>query len=284
MYSGPLPGVFFSFDAGVNRALFGSMNSKLFKGIDIEVVQYPMPDIVDLAALEKFWTRSENKAITVYLLPQTMQTSVLLEGNRILWNRFTQHCNHAVMLKSIATVGIDTATLMRRVAADCYLETLQVNKKANDPLRTSLLQVEWAQPGNMVRSIYTQIQNQNEFFMEQGVRKNYVITHHLTDRRLNEKVVTDAQGNPIQDMEGLHNTERFLDVMLRMEKKPVDIVDPFGDKVGKEMGIEATFRKCGIDISLEGSKIVNPTWDSLAKVLNKSLHPKAQIMLRDLED
>ncbi len=279
MYSSPLPSVHFSFDSGATRSIYGGMN-ELFKGIDVEIVQYPPPPISDIKEQVAFWTRNEGKCITIYLLPQPMQMGPTMVGVTELWNRFTLLSNLAIQQKEIATVGFDTATIMRRIAADSHLQDLQ--KK--DASRKNLLQVEWGVPGNMVRTVFTTCQNQSEYCEAAGLHKNFIFTHHLTEQRVGEKIVTDSQGNPLWMMEGLHNTLRFLDIMLRMEKLLLPVPDPFGGKTTKVTGIEAEFIKCGYDISLEGTKIQNPTWDKLASALNKNLHPKAQIMLRDVDE
>ena len=93
-------------------------------------------------------------------------------------------------------------------------------------------------------------------------------------------IVTDSQGKPVMEMEGLYNTYRFVDVALRNGK--IQVAHPVVS--GQKMTVtQGTFMKCGYDISLEGSTIGSPTWDGIAKVLNKNLHPKARIQLREEE-
>lgn len=282
LYSGPLPIVVCSFDAGVNRALNGKM-WRLFQNIDIEVVQYPPTmDVMDMTATRKKWIRNNGRAITVYLLPEPAQIAgAKLSGVRELWNIFTGLFNAALLDNNIKLVGIDTATIARRVAADAYLEELQQTSN-----RQQLIQIEYAKPNDMVRAIYTRAQNQLEVTGDAHVEKHVVLTHHLDDRRremLNAKgeqvsiIVQDSKGNAVQDMEGLKKTYNFVDVAIRLEQGMVPIMF---DPKKQEPGVIGTYMKQGFDLSAVGKVIYNPTWDTIAADLNTGLSPNAQIPLR----
>lgn len=283
MYSAPLPIVVLSFDAGVNRALNGKM-WRLFENVDVEVVQYPpVVDMMDMGATRKRWVRNNGKAITIYLLPEPAQIAgAKLAGVRELWNHFVGLYNAALLDNKIKTVGIDTATIARQVAANSYLEELQQTQN-----RQQLIQIEYAKPNNMVRSIYTRAQNQLEVTGDLGVEKHVIISHHLDDRRrdmLNSKgeqvsiLVQDSAGNTVQDMDGLRKTYNFVDVALRVEQGMVP--DVFNPKGPATPGVIGTYMKQGFDLSAVGRKIYNPTWDTIAADLNQGLSPKAQIELR----
>lgn len=283
MYTGPLPMVVGAFDAGSIRALYGT-RWHTFDGIDIQQVKWP-PPVDDMNAVKAFWKRNNGRAITIYMLPQELQTSQLLQGNRVLWNVFTKVITNAIMDKDIKTVGVDTMTIARRVAADSYLETLQ-NTPATAS-RVQLLEVEWGKPGDYIRTCYTTAQNQAETFAQMGVQKHFVVTHHLTEQRVDKvnsrgekesHVILDVTGKPLWQLEGLRNTYRFVDVALRLAKKQIPHPVTAGAKLTTIIG---TYMKCGYDISLEGQEILSPTWDSLANALNTNLHPMAQIELRD---
>ena len=126
-----------------------------------------------------------------------------------------------------------------------------------------------------------------EAFAQQGVQKQVITTHHLAEMRqefmdskgeMQSVILKGADGKPLLQMEGLHNTYRFVDVALRMDKSQVDNVMVPGSKIAV---VQARFQKCGYDLSLEGTTLITSTWDVLAKKLNTNLHPKAQIQLRD---
>jgi len=274
----------FATDAGAVRALYGSKH-EWFSDRDIEIVKYPMPES-ELAGLSKRWKRSPN-ALTVHLIPQPLQTGVALQGVQRLWNSFNTMWNMAKDDPEIPTVAVDTMTIARRIAADCHLEYMQATKAPNEPMRQNLIQVEWGKPGDMIRTMYTQAANQSESFMSSGVQKHFIFTHHLTEVRVNSvdsrgnptSTVQMRNGKPLLEMEGLHNTDRFMDVCLRVEQVEMD--HPGGKDKGKILAIQGEFIKCGYNLSLKGTKVLMGTWDDLAVHLNKGLHPIAQIQTRN---
>lgn len=276
LYTMPTPLVVAAFDSGAVRALYGSKH-EWFSNQDIRIIQYPM-DTTVLQELKSIWKRSPN-AITVHLFPQPLQTGVAIQGCMRLWNDFSTVSQMVIADPDIPSFAVDTMTIARRVAADCHLEWMQKNKRADDPMRQQLLQVEWGKPGDMVRSWYTQAQNQSEAFMASGVQKHFVVSHHLTETRDKAgQVITRANGDPVLEMEGLHNTYRFVDVALRLEQVAVDSPVEKGKKV---LVIQGTFQKCGYNLSLKDSTLLMSTWDNLVRVINTSLHPLAQLMYRD---
>jgi hypothetical protein len=284
LYTGITPMVVFAFDAGAVRALYGSKH-EWFADRDVEIVKYPVPE-EELGKLKSKWKRSPN-AITVHLLPQPLQTGIALQGVQRLWNTFMTMWNMAKDDPEIPTVGVDTMTIARRVAADCHLEYMQATPlKPGERMRQNLIQVEWGKPGDMIRTMYTQAANQSESFIASGVQKHFIFTHHLQEVRVNS---VDSQGNPtshvqyfggkpLKEMEGLHNTDRFMDVCLRVEQIAVDHPTIKGSKI---IAVEGTYLKCGYNLSLKGTKVLMGTWDQLAVKLNEGLHPIARIQLRD---
>lgn len=280
-YTAPFPIVAAAFDAGVERALFGN-RWKQYEGIDIEVIKYP-PDMTNVNIHLEKWHRNGGKSITVYLFPQPIQTSTRLQGVRSLWNNMTILMNEAIQDPEVATVVFDTMTIARRIAADAYLETLQADPKTSG--RVSLLEVEWGRPGDMIRNLYSTCQNQAEAFAGVGIKKNFVMTHHLQDTRdnvpdstgtLHSLVRYDSSHNPYQHLEGLANTYRFVDVAMRFSDGL--IVDPFTQE--KTMGVMGEFMKCGYDLSKKGKKIGITNWDGLARYLNVDMHERGRIPLR----
>lgn len=287
-YTSPLPLVCGAFDAGVERALFGS-RWKQFEGIDIDIIKYP-PNMTNINWHKAHWQRNEGKSITVYLLPTPVQTSLKLAGMRKLWNDATILLNEAIYDQYVATVMFDTMTLARRVAADAYLEDMQ-NDQSQTPTgqahraRTNLLEVEWGKPADMVRNLYSTAQNQAEAFANVGIKKNFVMTHHLQDTRDNvpqsdgsirSLVRYDSWHNPIQHLEGLANTYRFVDVAMRFSDGVIE--DPFTGV--KSLGVIGEFMKCGYDLSKKGTKFEITNWDGLARYLNADLAPRGRIPLR----
>lgn len=281
MYTAPLPIVSGAFDAGVERALFGS-RWKQFEGIDIDIIKYP-PDMTNMNWHKAHWQRNEGKSITVYLFPQPVQSSYALGKVRKLWNDSTMILNEAIMDPRVATVGFDTMTIARRIAADAYLEDLQ--NKPGGQNRSNLIEVEWGRPGDMIRNLYSTAQNQAESFANVGIKKNFVMTHHLVPIRdnvpdhtgaLHSVVRYDSHHNPYEHLEGLANTYRFVDVAMRFADGLIE--DPFTGV--KSLGVIGEFMKCGYDLSKKGTKFEITNWDGLARYLNADLHPRGRIPLR----
>lgn len=266
-----------AFDAGSTRALYGDRWKK-YSDADIKVVKYP-PDVSDMDFHKKLWNRNDGKAITVYMLPQELPTGVRLTGNRKLWNVFSILHAKAILDDGVKTVGVDTATIARRVAADCYLETLQASPKTSD--RLQLIQIEWSTPNGYIRSMYSTSQNICETATVNGKEKHFIVTHHLTEVR---KDYVDSKGEKqsiVQagqfELEGLNNTLRFVDIGIRVVSTTVP---GFPDASKKVPAVEGKFVKNGIIKSLEGESIMNPTWDGLARVFNRHIHPDMQMKYR----
>jgi len=83
----------------------------------------------------------------------------------------------------VATIVIDTATLMKQVCDDCYLQEMQEKQletmdptthldKDKKPLRTQLQQIEYKEPNTRMRGILYQAKSHN---------KNLVLVHHARD-------------------------------------------------------------------------------------------------------
>lgn len=275
IYSAPPPIVCFAFDAGAARALDGA-NWKMFKDLDKEVLTtFEGPDAVQWH--KDKWHRNGGKNITIYYLPDPIQTGLKVAGMTELWQKFTGLAVLSLMDMEVATTAVDTMTLARRAAINSHLQHVQIAT----PSRVQLLQVEYGKPNDQVRSVYGTAQNQVEVANARGVQKHFIVTHHMQDKRVQKgtesHVVTDIMGNPVREFEGLTNSYRFVDLAVEMKKVQFD--DPFvpGKKLTTVVG---KINKCGYDLSLEGTEVLNPTWDTLITKVNTNLSPTAQIELR----
>ncbi len=242
-YTAPTKVVGFAFDMGVTRALFGAKHKELFGEKSIKIIPWEGDKLP-----ETKW----DEDITIYELPQPVQLdSIRILGAMELWDCFIQLYVQALKDDSVRTIVVDTMTIARRVKADAYLQGLQANTKPGAAPRERLLQIEWGNTNDAIRSMYTAVA---------GVKKNMVAVHHLTDER---KETLDKQGQVIQVLtgnrilEGLSQTYRFVDVAIRNSKK--------GAKVSSE------FRKCGYNLSLEGLPIENATWPRILDSILNSL-------------
>lgn len=112
----------------------------------------------------------------------TMKPSKLIVGMKELFYQFaTSYIKH-LQDKDIATIVIDTATILKTVTDDCYLQELQEKQLPLDPvtglgsdkkpLRVQLLQIEYKEPNNRTRGIYYNAKSHG---------KNLVLVHHARD-------------------------------------------------------------------------------------------------------
>jgi hypothetical protein len=261
-YTAPLKIVGFSFDMGTERALFGSM-AKLFNGLKVGTVPYRQGEAEQ-------WRDYD---ITVYELPPPIQLdSTLVHGCIDLWDYFVGLYVAAVQDPLVRTLVVDTMTIARRVKADAHLEGLQHDAlnpdgslKPNEKLRRQLIQVEWGPANDATRNLYT---------TPKGLKKNLIATHHLTDERkdLPGKDGAIQQGvlTGRRILEGYSQTNRYVDVAIRMEK------------AGK--AIIGTLVKCGYDIGQEGTPLNNPTWNSVVNLISMSLGGSLQLEERNLHE
>ena len=247
-YSAPTPIVGFGFDIGAKRAIYGMKYKELFEGLKIEIIPYEKNTV---PGKEK-WAGND---ITIFELPRPIQlTQEKLLGFMEQWGYFINPFNDALMDAGVRTVVVDTMTLARRIKCDAYLQELQEGPRP----RKQLLQIEYGHPNDSIRNLYD---------LAQGMGKNLIATHHLTDEYKsmptgsNSEITSVATGKRI--LEGLNGTYRHVDVGLRLEK------DGKGGVMGKII-------ECGYNIGLTGTPISNPTWNSVVRTISMSLENRIE--------
>lgn len=242
-YTAPPQVVGFSFDMGAERAIYGTKYEEHFADKTIRIVPYSDTP-------KALW---QDYDITVYELPPPIQLdAVRVHGAKKLWSYFLTLIAQAIADPNVRSIVVDTMSVARRVKADAYLESLQEEAKSDEDMRKQLLQIEWGIANSAIRDIYTTCA---------GVKKNLIAVHHLTEERID---MVGRDGQVVQGvltgkriLEGLAQTYRFVDVAIRMEKQSASLT--------------AEFRKCGYNLSLEGTKLPNPTWSSLTALISDSL-------------
>lgn len=277
LYTGPGPIVGFAFDMGWQRALMGGQ-AKLFEGMKIEAVPYS-------GSVNAVW-KSSGADITIFELPQPIQLdNVRVKGARELWDNFLILMVEALQDPNLGSVVVDTMTVARRIKADAYLQTLQEKwiaehpnvpagtyydpRNPQDKMRERLIQIEYGPVNDAIRDIYTTCQ---------GLHRNLAVSHHLTDERVSREirqpdgsVRTEQVISGRRILEGLAQTHRYVDIAMLMEKSR--------DSQGK-MGIKGTFRKCGFNLDLEGTSLMNPTWNSVAGYIELSIGGQVELPKR----
>lgn len=239
-YTSPIPVVGFSFDLGTKRAINGVKYEEYFQGLDIQ--------IVDSGDYNK---EAFNHDITVFEFPPPLQlNSNLITGQVELWDRFMTLLAKAITDAKVKTIVVDTMTLARRIKADAILQEMQEKTREGGTPRKQLLQIEWGGPNDAIRSIYN---------ICQGMGKNLVAVHHLTDEYkeiiIDGKKESSPTGKSV--LEGYSKTYQAVDVGVRMQKVK-----------GKMSG---SIEVCGYNPSLEGMVLEDITWNKLVDTIEMSL-------------
>lgn len=268
-YTMPTPIVGFQFDMGMERAIYGFRND-LFKDLRIKIVKYQQNGAIAVPSIE--WGKDWD--IVIYECPPPIQIdNKLTTGMVEIWAYFIQNFVAAIQDPSIASIVVDTMTIARRIKADAHLQHLQeINISKKETPRVQLIQIEWGNPNDAIRDIWTTMA---------GVEKNFAAVHHLTDVR--KDVLVNKPGGYTEtaqiltgerQLEGLNNTYRYADVAIRMEKTTV---------IGQGTVLSGYLKKCGYNLALEGIPIANPTWDKICNLITDSLGGRIQLPLAHRE-
>ena len=241
-YTAPLPIVGLSTDLGHERAIYGSQFAKWFKGLDIEFVSYPRNGgKVILPAKQP-----KGKDILIYELPAPMQMDPVKQtGYEEQWAYFLEIFMDQVQ-EPEGTLVVDTMSLLNKNKRNAHLQGRQ---KVN-PSKQTLDQIEYGKPNEAIRDLYQ---------AAQAFRKNLVVTHHLKEHYAPQlegtQMVTKWDGT--YDTDGVPDTRKQVDVSLRMSKSGK----------GEDTTLTGTFMKCGYALKLEGTTLVNPSWNTLVNTI-----------------
>lgn len=242
LHTAPLPIVSISLDMGFDRAVYGALYDRFFKGLDIVKHRY-------IAGVQPDKTWYEGHDVTCFEIPAPLQFNPnAMLGYMDAWDYFMSVFVAAVQDPNVSTIGIDTMTLLTKYKRDAYLEELQ--KRGGAP-RKQLQQIEYGHPDGQIRSIFT---------FAQALGKNLVVTHHLRD--VYGQIMKDGKldNGPTGALEhdGVRDIMRLVDVQLRNT-----LVDgrPF-----------STLIKCGPNLAMQGNGLANMTWDMLVDMVSMGWH------------
>lgn len=245
-YTSPLPIVAFSPDMGHDRAIYGSLFPEFFQGLDIKRVTYVAPTMTAQGKFSEVkYEPYSGHDITIYEMPVPMQMDPdKLTGFMEQWMYFIKIFSAAVTDPAVSTILLDTATLLRKLKINAYLQELQGQGKA----RKQLQQIEYGHPDGEIRTLYT---------MANGLRKNMVAIHHVRDHyskqmTVDGKIETSPDGT--FEIDGVKDTEKMVDILMRTE-------------AGKNTVMGSLVKA---PLTLIGSQIPLPTWDRLINVLSSS--------------
>ena len=253
----PLPIVCFAFDIGFDYAIKGLKFKEYFEGLSIHTEKYNRigENKVDEAYHQNLW---HNNDITIYELPTPIQLdSNTVSGYIALWQYFISLLGLAASDSVVSSIVLDTATIVRTVAVNKYLEELNQRGERG---RKQLLQIEYGVPNGAIENIYSTMA---------VVGKVFIATHHMRDEYKDQNV-----GGKIEsvttgklELDGWNKTHRFVDVAIETTK----------DKGN----FKAKYVKCRLNPKLEGGEIIGePNWDNLVEHIEMTLEGRVKFPRR----
>ena len=191
----------------------------------------------------------------VDLIKRTVRPSKVVVGIKELWYKWLIHYITLLEDKAIATIVVDTATLLWEVCSTGYLQEKQEvqldgrgNVSAGERLRTSLLPIEYREPNIRMRGV---------IYQAKAHEKNLVLTHHARD----EYAAMMVKGDLVESKTG---------------KKERSGWAPLGD--GADIIVHATWNEkkrlptCIVELAevkaMEGLEIEEPTYEKIQSMLD----------------
>jgi len=188
----------------------------------------------------------------------TVKPSKLIIGMKELFYRFATNYIKHLQDKDLATIVIDTATILKTVTDDCYLQELQEKQLPLNPvtglgsdgkqLRSSLIQIEYKEPNNRTRGIYYNAKSHG---------KHLVLVHHARDEY---KPQLQRDGTIANSPTGKRERSGFATLG---DSADMIVYTYWDNKVKKPY--------CKVELAevkeLEGMVFETPTYDKMAKVI-----------------
>lgn len=232
----PKPLVHIDLDQSVDRALVR------FQDCTIQRVPYGVP----LSQVQL------NFDITTkpYQLPVKWgeKVSGMVDLWALLWADLQVICES----NEIASLVIDTGTILRHINVQMYLEKAQ---QVNNT-RTSLSPIEYGKPNAEMRAFLG---------APRTYGKNLAIVHHVGGI-YEEHMIPDGRGNIKKESikvgdtwDGFTATDQFVDIMLRTNKIVLD---------GNVPKPEAIVEICGYTLAMEGKTIEDASFDKILTMIN----------------
>lgn len=198
-----------------------------------------------------------------YLLP-TKLPGKIMSGMQRSWDELNDDIMATYYSPHIATLVIDTATVLWMIATGAQLERAQ----ERDPTRISLGQIEYGRPNIEMRSALS---------YARPYGKNLILVHHITD--IIEKRATVRGVEEVKTGErwaGFGHTGGVVDIVARTSKPAPKNGGAATAKASPFSELTLTLESCGFALSAEGDVLKNPTWDTLMKHINERRWQEAQ--------
>ena len=214
---------------------------------------------------------THNKAKKLLDYPQplrrpTMKTEAI-KGFRETWNQFLLDYLDALENPKIASVVIDTGTLLWTFAAQCVLQEKQELQLARglqtgEKLRERLTQIEYAEPNSRMMAVFQGAKSQG---------KNLVVTHHARDEFKAMPTVNGIEelrtGN--REIAGWSKLGSIADLVVHTEYKKT--------KEDKIPSMYATVDLSGVCLQVVGMVFKEPTYDKMQQAVTNMRQLKVTI-------
>tara|TARA_Y100000310_G_scaffold193641_1_gene193605 strand:+ start:11878 stop:12504 length:627 start_codon:yes stop_codon:yes gene_type:complete len=155
----------------------------------------------------------------------------------------------------IKSIVYDTGTVMWRLATDAHLQRAQTGSSAT---RTSLIQIEYAQPNQESRAVISAPRHYG---------KNLCITHHIGgkyENRISAKSSTGYESVRIGDTwDGWNHLGAIADVIVKTYIQETVVVG------GVTKAPAARIETCGYTLAAEGLDLVTPSFDMILNIINQ---------------
>ena len=230
--------------------------------------------------LDRLHLKNNDIIVVRYRLPLKLESlgAGKLEGFLELWeSRVIPDILEVYNTDRIASVQFDTGTILWSIAHQAHLERVQ--KRAEDKIRQSLLQIEYSRPNSEMSEIYGGARH---------YRKNLISLHHTGPKfgtgpvhLPNGRTEIRPNVNIGETWSGFSQMGRLVDVIgrTRLERLcndcqqywPSTTAGP-GPHTGHSMGSSDTpvftVEHCGLTLAMNEMKLSNPSFEALLKMIN----------------
>lgn len=267
--SAPKPIKYMEFDiGGFHRAVNNDVRYGYAKAVqsgEISYEAYPLPVTASIGNID--FTKS------------TISVSKKVTGMKELFYKFLANYVKHLQDAKVATIIIDTATMLKQVTDDAYLQEKQEaqmdakgNLLAGQKLREQLTQIEYKEPNSRTRGIY---------YNAKASGKHLILVHHARDEYKptthydnQGRMVTENMPTGKRERAGFATLGDSADLIVHtyIENEPVLDADekPVIDKATKKP-LTTPVPYCTVELSevlqMVGMNIRVPTFDMLMQMV-----------------
>jgi hypothetical protein len=178
--------------------------------------------------------------IPLPMLPMSAKRAGDIPKATVLWHKLQTEYARVLEDKDVATIVVDSASLLRQAASLSHLADIQ----KTEPTRKSLTPFEYLIPNSELR----------EFIIQADLHGKQLILIHHTKPKYVGGVETEER-----EADGFGETGDLVDVEFWMGKRKNSngMTIPYG-----------VFRNCGVCMKAEGMEVEEPTFTKLETLIN----------------